>query len=77
MTFRPTAEQISALQTYAAENGIYWKAALRADWFNGRARGELQQVRNAGGPSWLRGFKLPAKEGAKQGLLQSAALFFA
>lgn len=61
----PTAEQIAALQAYAAKNGRTWKDKLMTDWMNGRAQGSLQQVRNDFGPSWLARYKLPAADGMK------------
>jgi hypothetical protein len=59
MTKQLTPEQLDALVKYAAENGRAWKAALRHDWETGRSLGELQQIRNAFGPSWLVRFRLP------------------
>jgi hypothetical protein len=55
-----SAEQISALQGYAVENGRYWKSKLLTDWEKGRSQGPLQQVRNNIGPSGLLRLKLPA-----------------
>jgi hypothetical protein len=49
----PTIEEWAALVRYAASHGHRWKAALRADWENGRCQSELQQLRNRFGPSWL------------------------
>ena len=56
---RPTPAQLHALEQYALANGRYWKAKLREDWEFGNARGELQQLRNQFGPSWLVRFKFP------------------
>ena len=62
----PTAEQLTALRQYAAENGRTWKRELSIDWMNSRAQvrgqlsSELQQVRNQLGPSWLLKFRLDA-----------------
>ena len=57
MKHTPSTEQIAALRQYALDNGRYWKSQLNDDWMNGRASGELQQVRNEFGPSWLIKFK--------------------
>lgn len=68
MSQTPTAEQLAALQAFAANNGRYWKRLLRHAWETGDYQVEddsasLQQVRNTLGPSWLVRFKLP-KENA-------------
>jgi hypothetical protein len=55
----PTAAQLSALVCYATGHGRTWKSQLNDDWMNGRAEGELQQIRNQFGPSWLVRFRLP------------------
>ena len=53
-----TAEQVQALQDYAAEHGSQWKGRLLDSWQRGGAHGPLlQQVRNTFGPSWLLGFR--------------------
>jgi hypothetical protein len=62
-TFTPSAEQLAALQAYAAKHGAQWKRKLYAAWFSGRDDREpgghlLRQVRNQAGPSWLKGVKL-------------------
>ncbi len=55
-----TEAQRLAVLAYAAEHGRNWKSDLSADWMRAAARvrgehsGELQQVRNTLGPSWLR-----------------------
>lgn len=54
---RPTPAQLRALAQYALDNGRYWKAKLREDWEYARTRGELQQLRNQFGPSWLVRFR--------------------
>jgi hypothetical protein len=54
-----TAEQLKALQDYAAEHGRTWKSQLNDDWMNGCVTGELQRIRNAFGPTWLLRFKFP------------------
>jgi hypothetical protein len=73
MTYRTlTAEEIAALQSFAAEYGRKWKSVLSDTyWYNARvfyARGNytdsipgslLHGLRNTHGPSWLAGFKLP------------------
>jgi hypothetical protein len=56
---QPTTDQLFALINYANANGRTWKSKLNDDWMNGRAEGELQQVRNQFGPTWLARFKLP------------------
>jgi hypothetical protein len=60
---QPTAEQLNALREYAREHGRRWKADLNHDWMTGRLTGELVQVRNTFGPSWLTRFKFPEPEG--------------
>jgi hypothetical protein len=61
--FRPTSEQLAALQEYANRNGRTWKSKLETDWMFARAGRPcmsdercalLQQVRNNLGGSWLR-----------------------
>ncbi len=54
-----TPEQTTAIQEYAAVHGRTWKSQLSADWLQGRTTGALQVLRNAFGPSWLVGYKLP------------------
>jgi hypothetical protein len=49
----PSEAEWAALVRYADEHGCRRKAALRADWEHGRCQGELQQLRNRLGPSWL------------------------
>ncbi len=64
---KPTPEQLTALQDFAAANGRTWKSALRCCWITGRYKdfngtddySFLQQVRNNLGPSWLVRFRLP------------------
>mgnify|MGYP001615676077 CR=1 FL=1 len=53
-----TTAQVAALRAYAAEHGRTWKAQLCADWGSGKCQGELQQVRNIRGPSWLMSVRL-------------------
>jgi hypothetical protein len=58
-TFKPTAEQVAALYDYAAKYGAQWKAKLANAWLNGSDAREpdghlLRQMRNRGGPSWLK-----------------------
>jgi len=55
-----TKEELTALETYAAANGRYWKSSLRSDWEAARTRGVLQQLRNDldFGPSRLVNFRL-------------------
>lgn len=62
----PNAEQLGAIQRFAARKGRDWKHSLNACWlrasYPGAPDGDaalLQQVRNALGPSWLVGFRLP------------------
>lgn len=55
-----TQDQLEALRSYAKQNGRTWKSKLWDDWMTGRANGELQQIRNTFGPTWLTRFRLPA-----------------
>jgi hypothetical protein len=59
---RPTPAQLHALAEYALSNGRYWKAKLLKDWEFARRPGELQQLRNQFGPSWLLRFRFPREE---------------
>jgi hypothetical protein len=34
--YRITADELAALQSYAAEYGRKWKSALELDWYNAR-----------------------------------------
>lgn len=64
---KPTAEEISALQTFARICGPRWKVTLRECWMNDMLRVYLNSndaalvraLRNTHGPSWLNRFKLP------------------
>ncbi len=61
----PTTSQILALQQFATLHGRTWKSMLRrrwerGDWMSDEPSCELQQVRNAFGPSWLTRFRFPA-----------------
>lgn len=63
MQYALTIEQLAAIKAYAAENGRAWKSALRVDWETGNYSdsahsAELQQIRNAFGPVWLKRFKM-------------------
>lgn len=61
----PSAEELAALRTYAAEHGRHWKEALWASWMNGGDHlrqsdgAALQRLRNRLGPSWLAQYRLP------------------
>jgi hypothetical protein len=56
-----TNDQMDALMGYADLHGQLWKSKLLSDWTNGRCnQAEIQQIRNAFGPSWLRNVKLSA-----------------
>ncbi len=61
----PTAEQIQALQSFAARHGRAWKSKLAVMWATGRddyepQGGILRSIRNGLGPTWLMDkFKLP------------------
>jgi hypothetical protein len=58
--YRPlTAEELAAVQAYAAEKGRTWKEALRTDWYYARRPGIMHALRNSHGPRWLLNFKLP------------------
>lgn len=52
-----TDQQLQALREYAAKNGRTWKSKLGDDWLHCRTRGDLQQIRNQFGPTWLKRFK--------------------
>lgn len=52
-------ELLQALVTYAAQNGRRWKIRLAGEWERATASPALMEVRNAFGPSWLQGFRLP------------------
>jgi hypothetical protein len=55
-----TAEELIALQAYAAKHGRTWKARLAMeDWYYARLTGPLHALRNSHGPTWLHHFKLP------------------
>jgi len=55
----PNAEQIAAVERFAAIGGRYWKSRLRYYWemgmpvWLGDDAALLQQVRNTCGPRWL------------------------
>jgi hypothetical protein len=54
----PTPQQVAALARWKATNGWYWKSKLLDAWMKSGERvsgyePELQQLRNAFGPSWL------------------------
>lgn len=58
-------EQVEALKEFAALKGRTWKSKLLDQWLTGRYSGvtsdeavALQQLRNTGGPQWLKSFKL-------------------
>ena len=53
-----TLEQDQALRAFASKHGRTWKQALREAWMRGSDGGELRQIRNTFGPSWLTTFKL-------------------
>jgi hypothetical protein len=57
----PTVEQLDALKKFAAIYGRNWKQELRDAWMSGDGRdiGELRQLRNTLGPSWLNRFQFP------------------
>ena len=57
-----TENQFARIQQYAQAHGRTWKACLREDWEKGR--GELIDVRNQFGPSWLTAFHMPRVEPA-------------
>ncbi len=57
-----TVNQLEELRAYAKKYGRCWKSSLRADWESGRNMiAELQQIRNAFGPRWLKSFRLTAR----------------
>lgn len=70
---QPAADQIAALEAFAAAHGRKWKSVLNETyWYNARmwrgadGRNEiigsiLHGIRNEFGPTWLDKFKLPSK----------------
>ncbi len=71
MTSQPTADEIAALEAFAAAHGRKWKSELRdVYWYNARIWKDgpsesmgyvLHGIRNNRGPSWLDDFRLPSK----------------
>jgi hypothetical protein len=71
MTYRDlTADEVAALQAFAARYGRFWKSKLTdVYWYNARlfrdASGDethgyaLHRLRNELGPRWLASYKLP------------------
>lgn len=58
------AEQMKAIQDFAAANGRNWKSVLRECWMTVQYprdcdSASLQQIRNSFGPTWLVNFRLP------------------
>ena len=54
-----TPEQDRVVRAFATEHGRTWKQELRDAWMRGSdGGGELRQIRNNFGPSWLATFKL-------------------
>lgn len=56
------AEQVAALQPYAARHGRRWKSILNNVWMGGAPYddgGTLRRLRNTHGPSWLQRYRLP------------------
>jgi hypothetical protein len=56
------AEQVAALQAYAARQGQRWKSILNNVWMGGAPYddgGILRRLRNTHGPSWLQRYRLP------------------
>jgi hypothetical protein len=73
MNRKLTAEELAALQTFAAEYGREWKQYLVAAWMSeshrglpmgGKDSGILRCIRNEFGNTWLHKFKLPKPETA-------------
>ncbi|MDQ0563032.1 alkanesulfonate monooxygenase SsuD/methylene tetrahydromethanopterin reductase-like flavin-dependent oxidoreductase (luciferase family) [Rhizobium mesoamericanum] len=57
-----TAEQVQALQAYAARHGRGWKSVLNRVWMGEPPHddaGTLRRLRNSHGPSWLQSYRLP------------------
>ncbi len=52
--------QVEALRAYARDHGRSWKTELRAEWMRASAEPLLHGLRNSHGPSWLKGYALPA-----------------
>lgn len=62
----PTAEQLAALERFAARSGRTWKAKLRDVWLGDPViedQGHLRSLRNELGPRWLQRFKLTTGKG--------------
>ena len=54
-----TADELRAVQAYAAKHGRTWKQQLRYAWMDASEPGYLQALRNSHGPAWLNTFRLP------------------
>jgi hypothetical protein len=58
-----SAEQLNALQQFAATHGRNWKSELHSMWIDGRDACQpngsiLRQIRNWFGPTWLQRFSI-------------------
>lgn len=65
------AEQVTALQAYAARHGRRWKSILNNVWMGGAPYddgGILRRLRNTHGPSWLQRYRLPKAEPPAEGI---------
>jgi hypothetical protein len=59
--------QVEALRAYATIHGRTWKVKLSAEWMRASAEPLLHGLRNSHGPSWLKGYALPAAPDAPPG----------
>lgn len=65
------AEQVAALQAYAARHGRRWKSVLNNVWMGGAPYddgGILRRLRNTHGPSWLQRYRLPKAKPPAEGI---------
>ncbi|MUZ74532.1 hypothetical protein GOZ90_17745 [Agrobacterium vitis] len=63
-----TADQVQALQAYAARHGRRWKSVLNRVWMGEPPHddaGTLRGLRNSHGPTWLQFYRLPKAEPAQ------------
>lgn len=60
-----TADELAALQRYAARHGRRWKSVLNDAWQGLPPHddsGILRTLRNSHGPTWLHRFRLPTTD---------------
>lgn len=70
----PNRDQLEALIAFAMNNGPRWKDELMKGWLYAKYPGELQQVRNQFGPSWLSKTSLAAMVSAFDALSKAEAM---